>query len=79
MIFVFLFPEYSQIIKGFKVDCYDIKEIAAEKIRAVLTRPIIQERDLLDLFFISERISIGNLDKKKIVNKITDLVVFMLF
>ena len=32
------------------IPCYDLKEIAGEKIRAILTRPAIKERDLLDLF-----------------------------
>ena len=50
--------------------CYDLKEVAMEKIRAILTRPTIKERDFLDLFLISKRISIGDLDKKKVVEKI---------
>ena len=51
--------------------CYDLREIAGEKIRAILTRPAIKERDLLDLFLISKIINLEkSLDKKKIVNKI---------
>jgi len=51
--------------------CYDLKEIAGEKIRAILSRPIIKERDLLDLFLISKIIDLEkSLDKKEIVNKI---------
>ena len=51
--------------------CYDLREIAGEKIRAILTRPAIKERDLLDLFLISKIIDIEkSLDKRKIVNKI---------
>ena len=51
--------------------CYDLREIAGEKIRAILTRPAIKERDLLDLFLISKTIDIEkSLDKKEIVNKI---------
>ena len=51
--------------------CYDIREIAGEKIRAILTRPTIKERDLLDLFLISKTIDLEkSLDKKRIVNKI---------
>ena len=53
------------------IPCYDIREIAGEKIRAILTRPAIKERDFLDLFLISKIIDLEkNLDKKKIVNKI---------
>ncbi len=66
-----------EFIEGIKIKirknifCYDIKEIAGEKIRAILTRPAIKERDLLDLFLISKTIDLEkSLDKKKIVNKI---------
>jgi len=66
-----------EFVEGIKIQirknipCYDLKEIAGEKIRAVLTRPAIKERDLLDLFLISEKISIEKeLDKKSIVDKI---------
>ena len=52
------------------IPCYDLREIAGEKIRAILTRPSIKERDLLDLFLISKIIDPIILDKKKIVNKI---------
>lgn len=53
------------------IPCYDLKEIAGEKIRAILTRPAIKERDLLDLFLISNVIDLEkDLKKKKIVNKI---------
>lgn len=50
--------------------CYDLREVAVEKIRAVLTRPVIKERDLLDLFLISKIINIKILEKKEIVDKI---------
>ncbi len=53
------------------IPCYDLREIAGEKIRAILTRPTIKERDLLDLFLISDTIILEKeLDKKKIVSKI---------
>ena len=53
------------------IPCYDLREIAGEKIRAILTRPTIKERDLLDIFLISNTINLEKeLDKKKIVNKI---------
>ena len=58
-----------QIIKN--IPCYDLREIAGEKIRAILTRPTIKERDLFDLFLISNTLNIKkSLDKEKIVNKI---------
>jgi len=53
------------------IPCYDLREIAGEKIRAILTRPTIKERDLFDLFLISNTINLEKvLDKKQIVNKI---------
>ncbi|MEA3414309.1 MAG: nucleotidyl transferase AbiEii/AbiGii toxin family protein [Nanoarchaeota archaeon] len=53
------------------IPCYDLREIAGEKIRAILTRPTIKERDLFDLFLISNTINLEkDLDKKKIVSKI---------
>jgi len=52
----FLFPslyeEYSTPVR-FKV--YDIREILCEKVRAVLTRRGIKERDFLDLYLISKK------------------------
>lgn len=53
------------------IPCYDLREIAGEKLRAILTRPVIKERDLLDLFLISKILNPEkDIDKKKIVNKI---------
>ncbi len=66
-----------EFVEGIKIQirknipCYDLREIVGEKIRAILTRPTIKERDLLDLFLISKKIDFeNNLEKKKIVNKI---------
>jgi len=50
--------------------CYDLKEIAIEKIRAILTRPTIKERDLFDLFLISKKVNITSLKNKDIIKKI---------
>ena len=53
------------------IPCYDLREVAGEKIRAVLTRPTIKERDLFDLFLISKIINLEkDLDKRRTVNKI---------
>ena len=66
-----------EFVEGIKIQirknipCYDIREIAGEKIRAILTRPAIKERDLLDLFLILKMIDLDkSLDKKRVVNKI---------
>lgn len=53
------------------IPSYDLREIAIEKIRAILTRPAIKERDIFDLFLISKIIDLEkSLDKETIVNKI---------
>lgn len=50
--------------------CYDLREIVIEKIRAILTRPVVKERDLFDLFLISKKINIEKLERKIVVEKI---------
>ncbi|MBU4201812.1 MAG: nucleotidyl transferase AbiEii/AbiGii toxin family protein [Candidatus Altiarchaeales archaeon] len=56
----FLFPslyeEYSTPVR-FKV--YDIREILCEKVRAVLTRRGVKERDFLDLYLISKKFKLS--------------------
>ncbi len=59
------------------IPCYDLREIAMEKIRAVLTRPAIKERDLLDLFLVSKIVNLGRLEKRKIVARIVSTTSFM--
>src|SRR3989344_6138518 len=60
------------------IPCYDLKEIAGEKIRAILTRPAIKERDFFDLFLISKIIDIErSLDKEKKINKIVSCKSFI--
>ncbi|MBI2136164.1 nucleotidyl transferase AbiEii/AbiGii toxin family protein [Candidatus Woesearchaeota archaeon] len=65
-----------EFIEGIKIRiknnmlCYDLKEVACEKIRAILTRPSIKERDILDLFLISKIINVNMLKNKQIINKI---------
>lgn len=51
-----LLPEESYILlKKPKMRVYDLREIAAEKIRAMLTRRGIKTRDIIDLYFLSKR------------------------
>ena len=60
------------------IPCYDLKEIAGEKVRAILTRPVIKERDLFDLFLISDIIDIRkSLDKDRIVKKVVSAKSFI--
>lgn len=57
------FHEYISVYKPFTCFAYDISEIAAEKIRAILTRKGIKTRDIFDLYFIEKihKINIRNL------------------
>ncbi len=72
------FAEGIKIQMRKNIPCYDIREIAGEKIRAILTRPVIKERDLLDLFLISKIIDIKkSLDKERIVKKIVNSRLFI--
>ena len=59
------------------IPCYDIREVALEKMRAVLTRPVIKERDLLDLFLLSKKVDPLSLNSEKIVAKILSTTSFV--
>ncbi len=48
------YPEYSvYTISNPTFYCYDLKEIAAEKIRALLTRRGFKARDIIDLYYLA--------------------------
>lgn len=64
------FVEDIKINMRKNIPCYNLREVAGEKMRAILTRPNIKERDLFDLFLISKKINVFALDKEKIINKI---------
>lgn len=50
-----LFPEEAYLTyKIPKMSVYDLKEIASEKVRAVLTRRGMKARDIIDLYILSE-------------------------
>ena len=61
-----LFPEEAYIILAKpRMNVYDLKEIASEKVRAVLTRRGTKERDIIDLYMLSEHgISIKSVRKE---------------
>jgi predicted nucleotidyltransferase component of viral defense system len=54
-------------ISNFRVLSYPIEEIILEKYRALLTRPVLKERDLFDLFLIPGSLNVA---LKKVVKKI---------
>jgi predicted nucleotidyltransferase component of viral defense system len=47
-----LFSEYQACLEWISFDVYDVREILAEKIRAILTRRGIKARDFLDAYLI---------------------------
>lgn len=59
-----LFPDYSDYFKTVTLDVYDVKEILAEKVRAILTRKGVKTRDYVDVYMISKRfgIDVNDLD-----------------
>ena len=62
------YPEYSNMLtdKSFLL-VYDLREIAAEKVRAILTRKGFKVRDLIDLYKIStKRISLTSIKESAI-------------
>ena len=63
-----LFPEEAYIILTKpKMKVYDLKEIASEKVRAVLTRRGMKARDIIDLYMLSEHgVSIKSVRKEAI-------------
>lgn len=54
--FSYLFPKYSLMAtKSPAFYCYDLKEIASEKIRALLTRRGFKARDIIDLYMLARK------------------------
>lgn len=50
-----LYPEQSGYLEAVSFKAYDIREVLAEKIRAILTREGIKARDYLDVYVIGKR------------------------
>jgi len=72
----FLFPKlYSEYTSSVKFKVYDIREILCEKIRAILTRRGIKERDFIDVYLISEEYKIK---PEKLEREIAKKINFML-
>ncbi len=54
--FEYLFPQYaSMATKSPEFYCYDLKEVASEKIRALLTRRGFKARDIIDLYMLAKK------------------------
>jgi predicted nucleotidyltransferase component of viral defense system len=53
-----LFPEYREYSSAVSLDVYDIREILAEKVRALMTRRGTKARDFLDVYLINKHYKI---------------------
>ncbi|HVA82876.1 MAG TPA: nucleotidyl transferase AbiEii/AbiGii toxin family protein [Candidatus Aquilonibacter sp.] len=62
-----LYPEYKEYLKPLRFICYDKREIASEKIRAILTRRGIKARDSLDLYMLHKKFGIEPKDLEKFI------------
>jgi predicted nucleotidyltransferase component of viral defense system len=66
-----LYPEYKEYIKPLHFVVYDKREIAAEKVRAILTRRGIKARDFFDLYMLHKKFKMEPKDvEKEAVRKI---------
>jgi len=73
--FSFLFPNNEVLLKTIEVKAYDIKEIAIEKMRAILTRKGMKARDYVDLYMIERKYKIKI---ESLKNEIIEKTKFML-
>lgn len=74
----FLFPSFYKEYRAtidFKV--YDIKEIFCEKIRAILTRRGIKERDFVDVYLISKKFDIKYNDLEREILEKTKFILIL--
>ena len=54
--FEYLFPKYALLAtKSPEFYCYNLEEIASEKIRALLTRKGFKARDIIDLYLLAKK------------------------
>ncbi|MFH1544759.1 MAG: nucleotidyl transferase AbiEii/AbiGii toxin family protein [archaeon] len=68
--FEYLYPEYAAMaIEAPTFYCYDLKEIAAEKTRALLTRRGFKARDIVDLHYLATEGATINAVKKMAIEK----------
>lgn len=59
------FKEFLEFYDDLDYYVYDIKEIASEKIRALLTRKTAKVKDLFDLYFIQKKFGVDAIKLKK--------------
>lgn len=72
----FLFPqEVETFSENFKLQIYDHREILCEKIRAILTRIGVKEKDYIDIYKIIKKF---NLNLKDYEDEIVDKIIYVL-
>ncbi len=68
--FSYLYPKYaSMATENQSFYCYDLKEITAEKIRALLTRRGFKARDIIDLYYLAKEGATTKSVKKMAIEK----------
>ena len=68
-----LFPEFSQYAKAVSVFTYDIKDIVAEKVRALLTRRGTKARDFVDIYLIHKNYDLDPEDLEPCISRKIEL------
>jgi len=74
----FLWPDHSErATKSVGFHVYDLEEIAAEKIRALLTRRGFKARDIIDLYVLSKKGITINSVKKMAIEKTVSMLKYL--
>jgi len=74
----FLLPENSEwVLEIPELNCYDLKEILIEKVRAILTRRGMKARDFIDIYMIekNEKLNVEDF-RKQILDKTKSMLKF---
>lgn len=68
-----LLPEYREYSVPIKILTYDIKEILAEKVRAMLTRRGTKARDFLDIYLIHKNYGLDPVNVESCISEKMEL------
>lgn len=69
------FRDFLEIYENLIYPVYDVREIACEKVRTLLTRKTVKAKDVIDLYFISKNFSINVLQLSDIWVKKTKFAI----
>lgn len=67
------YQEFLRLYEKRTMQVYDVREIAAEKLRSLLTRKAIKARDVIDLFFIAKKF---NVQPQNLLREAREKIVF---